>query len=376
MISPPAATDERPNALPSVSDDPRACELLATVVELEMLARFDRGSAEHRAEQAVSTARELGLTELEHRAQLVKADLLRRRGNVAEAGRIAQDVHRWATDNDSRRTLARSHFVLSAVFQELGDVSLALEHSVRSVDLLAEDADPAMRVDHLTRLGDCLALNGDEAARERYAQVQLVAEELGDVDRQLMVLNNRAYSETLWGDFEAALHFSMQLQAAAAAHGVPLHIGRLDTVARALMGWTGWRTPRRRCCPASARRRSRRPWTATPARTSCSPSPRSAAGAATSPARRRAWTSASAAASEHGLTSIRVRARREQSELHAAGGNFRAAFEEHKRYVTSCMELQSAQRDARARAAAGHVRDHARPAGRAAATASCRCATR
>ena len=228
--------DERMPALVHALDDPRAAELLATVGELEMLARFDRGGAEQRAEQAVSAARELGLTELEERAQLVKADLLRRRGNVAEAGRIAQDVHRWATDNDSRRTLARSHFVLSAVFQELGDVSLALEHAVRSVDLLAEDADPAMRIDHLTRLGDCLALNGDVAARERYAEVQRVAEELGDVDRQLMVLNNRAYTETLFGDFEAALTFSTQLQDAATSHGVPLHIGRLDTVARALMG--------------------------------------------------------------------------------------------------------------------------------------------
>ena len=53
---------------------------------------------------------------------------------------------------------------------------------------------------------------------------------------------------------------------------------------------------------------------------------------------------------EHGLTSIRVRAHREQAELHAAGGDFRAAYEEHQLTSTSCMELQSAQRDARARA--------------------------
>jgi two-component system, cell cycle response regulator len=350
VISPPAATDERTPALPSAVGDPRAAALLATVVELEMLARFDRGSAEQRAERAVATARELGLTELEQRAQLVKADLLRRRGNVAEAGRIAQDVHRWATDNDSRRTLARSHFVLSAVFQELGDVSLALEHSVRSVDLLDEDADPAMRVDHLTRLGDCLALNGDEAARERYLQVQLVAEELGDVDRRLMVLNNRAYSETLWGDFEAALHYSLQLQAAAAAHGVPLHIGRLDTVARALMGLDRLAEAEEAMLPGL------RP-------EALAASLDGDAGAdfllTLAEIRRRRGNVAGAQESldesvrrceEHGLTSIRVRARREQSELHAAGGDFRAAFEEHKRYVHDLMELQSAQRDARARA--------------------------
>jgi diguanylate cyclase (GGDEF)-like protein len=330
--------------------DPQAAELLAIVGELEMLARFDRGGAEQRAEQAVLAARDLGLTELEERAQLVKADLLRRRGNVAEAGRIAQDVHRWATDNDSRRTLARSHFVLSAVFQELGDVSLALEHAVKSVDLLAEDADPAMRIDHLARLGDSLALNGDPAARERYAQVQRVAEELGDIDRQLMVLNNRAYTETLFGDFEAALTFSTQLQSVATVHGIPLHIGRLDTVARALMGLGRLDEAEDALLPGL------RP-------EMLAASLDGDAGAdfllTLAEVRRRRGNVAGAQESldesvrrceEHGLTSIRVRARREQAELHAAGEDFRAAYEEHKLNSQELMDLQSAQRDARARA--------------------------
>jgi two-component system cell cycle response regulator len=63
VTSPPAVTDER--ALAPVVDDPRAGDLLATVGELETLARFDRGGAEERAEQAVAAARELGLPELE-----------------------------------------------------------------------------------------------------------------------------------------------------------------------------------------------------------------------------------------------------------------------------------------------------------------------
>jgi two-component system cell cycle response regulator len=350
VISPPPETDERIPALPSAADDRRAADLLATVGELEMLARFDRGSAEQRAEEAVTAARELGLTELEQRAQLIKADLLRRRGNVAEAGRIAHDVHRWATDNDSRRTLARSHFVLSAVFQELGDVSLALEHSVGAVEVLGEDADPGMRIDHLTRLGDCLALNGDDAARERYAQVQGIAEELGDIDRQLMVLNNRAYSETLFGGFEAALDFSTRLQAVATAHGVPLHIGRLDTVARALMGLGRLEEAEAALLPGL------RP-------EALAASLDGDAGAdfllTLAEVRRRRGNVPGAQESldesvrrceEHGLTSIRVRARREQAELHAAGGKFQAAFEEHKLYSEELMDLQSAQRDARARA--------------------------
>ncbi|MBN1092855.1 GGDEF domain-containing protein [Blastococcus sp. TML/M2B] len=52
----------------------------------------------------------------------------------------------------------------------------------------------------------------------------------------------------------------------------------------------------------------------------------------------------------HGLTAIRVRARQEQAELHAAQGDHRAAFTEHKLFHEQLVELQSAQRDARARA--------------------------
>ena len=52
----------------------------------------------------------------------------------------------------------------------------------------------------------------------------------------------------------------------------------------------------------------------------------------------------------HGLTAIRVRARQEQAELHAATGDHRAAFIEYKLFHEQLMQLQSAQRDARARA--------------------------
>jgi two-component system, cell cycle response regulator len=350
VTSPAAVTGGRTTAAPhAAAADPRVAQVTATVGDLEMLARFDHGGAE-RAERAVAAARELGLTELALRAELVRADLIRRRGNVAEAGGIAQEVHRWATDNDARHLLARSHFVLTAVFQELGDLSLALEHAVRAVDLLDEDADPALRIDHLTRLADSLGLNGDETARERYAQVLRLAEELGDVDRRLMVLNNRAYSETLWGDFQAALSFSAQLQGVASEHGVPLHIGRLDTVARALIGLGRLEEAEAALLPglrpealqasldgdagadflltmAEVRRRRGHVIPAQECLDEC--------------VRR---------CEQYGLTSIRVRARREQAELHAAGGNYRSAFEEHKLYCQEMMDLQSAQRDARARA--------------------------
>jgi two-component system, cell cycle response regulator len=54
------------------------------------------------------------------------------------------------------------------------------------------------------RLADCLGLSGDVAARNRYDPVLRLAEELGDVDAQLLVLDNRAYCETVVGAFEEA----------------------------------------------------------------------------------------------------------------------------------------------------------------------------
>ena len=170
-----------------------AAALSTEVAELELLSRFVRGELDERAGAAATAARDLGREDLELRARLVQADLLRRRGNVAEAGRQVQEIHRWAIEQNARHLLARTHFVLTAVFQELGDLSAALEHAVRAVDLLGEEPSPALHLDHLARRADCLGLSGDVAARERYDVALRLAAQLGDVDRQLLVLNNRAY---------------------------------------------------------------------------------------------------------------------------------------------------------------------------------------
>jgi two-component system, cell cycle response regulator len=329
---------------------PSAAMLARAVDELEAVSRFDRDGIAQRAEEIATSASALGLRELELRSQLVEVDLLRRRGNVAEAGRRTQDIQRWATDHDAPRLLARTHFVLAAVFQELGDLSVALEHAVRSVELLDDDTRAETRIDHHARLGDCLGLSGDTAARDRYDHVLRLAEELGDVERQLLVLNNRAYCETVSGAHEEALVWSTELQALSAEHGIPLDVGRLDTIGRALLQLGRLDEAEEAMLPglrpevlgasqdgdagadflltlAEIRRRRGRLGDAQESLAEC--------------VRR---------CEEHGLTSIRVRARREQAELHAARGDYRAAFDEHKLFADEQMDLQSAERDARARA--------------------------
>jgi two-component system, cell cycle response regulator len=329
---------------------PSVAALAHEVEELEAVSRFDRAGIAERAEEVATAALELGQHELELRARLVEVDLLRRRGNVAEAGRRAQDIQRWASDHDAPRLLARTHFVLAAVFQELGDLSVALEHAVRSVELPDDGMRPEIRIDHLARLGDCLGLSGDAGARERYDHVLRLAEEIGDVERQLLVLNNRAYCETLIGAYDEALVWSTTLQARSAEHGIPLDVGRLDTIGRALLELGRLDEAEEAMLPglrpevldasqdgdagadflltlAEVRRRRDRLDCAQDSLSEC--------------VRR---------CEEHGLTAIRVRARREQAELHAARGNYRAAFEEHKLFADEQMDLHSAERDARARA--------------------------
>ena len=339
-----------PAAPPAAAD--HAARLAADLDELEALSRFDHDGTGDRAQRALTAAHELGDTELELRARLVQADVLRRRGDVAQAGRTAQEVQRWATDHDARHLLSRSHFLMAAVLQELGDLSLALEHAVLSVELLTDVGPPTLRIDHLARMADCLGLQGDAGAGagERYTEVLLLAEELGDVDRQLLVLNNHAYVETLAGRYDTALPLSTRLQALADAHGVPLHVGRLDTVGRALMGLGRLEDAEAALRPGSTQE-------------ALDASPDGDAGAdfllTLAEVQRRRGHVAQAQQTldecvrrcdQYGLTSIRVRARREQAELHAAGADFRAAFEEHKTYAQEALDLQSAQRDARARA--------------------------
>jgi len=345
-----AAGTDGGTAAPGPLFDVLALELSAAVGDLENLSRFDRGDIEERAALAVVRAEQLGLPELAQRAGLVQADLLRRRGNVAESGRRAQEIQRWATEHDAQHLLARSNFVLASVFQELGDLSMALEHAVRAVDLLGDGALPETRIDHLARLADCLGLSGDVAARERYDHVLRLAEELGDVDRQLLVLNNRAYCETVVGAFEEALVWTSKLQDLAGRHAIPMDVGRLDTIGRALMELGRLDEAESAMLPGL------RPEALDGTRDGD-------AGAdfllTLTEVRRRRGALAEAQETldecvrrceEHGLTAIRVRARREQAELHAAAGDYREAYEEHRLYTDEVMDLQSAERDARARA--------------------------
>ena len=346
-VSSLAAVDAEP---PGPAADGRARRLVAQVAELEVVSRFRVEGIAERAARVAAEADTSDLTEVCLRARLVGADMLRRQGDHAEAGRIAQDIRRWATDNQRPYLRARSSFVLSAVFQELGDLATALELAVDGVDLLDESAPFELRIDHSVRLADCLGQQGDAEAAQRYREVLALARQLGDTDREVLVLNNWAYCETLLGRYEEALRIAEQLQSRAAALGEPLGVGRLDTLARVLMELDRLTEAEGVLLPGLQ-----------PAVLEASTDGDAGADFLLTLAevRRRLGKLSEAQQAlddcvtrcdRHGLTAIRVRAREEQAELHAAYGDHRAAFVEYKLFHEQLMQLQSAQRDARARA--------------------------
>lgn len=333
------------------TDGPSAAAVGAAVDELEALSRFeqDLSRAGEDAGRTAAQARDLGLVELALRADLVAADLRRRQGHLAEAGATAQTVQRWATEHHAPAVRARSHYVLAAVFQELGDLAQALEHAVHSVDLLDDSTTVPVRIDHRKRLADCLGLQGDLTAQDRYADVLVLAERAGDVTRLMQILNNSAYTASLAGQLATAQAGVERLQEVARAQGVPLDLATRDTIGRVLLDLGDLDGAEAALRPGLD-----------PATLDASPEGDAGADILLTHAevqRARGLHDEARASLEecilrceaHGLTAIRTRARRERAELFAAAGAYREAYEEHVRYTREALALQSEQREARAR---------------------------
>jgi diguanylate cyclase (GGDEF)-like protein len=190
-------------------------EVLTAAVELERLAQL------------------CGDVVARERARLLQADMQERRGQTTHGVTLLWDVHAWATASDCRPVLARSHLLLARTQRNLGDVAACLEHSVRAVEYLGEDAPPGRRVFYLVKLADALGWTGSfGAARERYRQAEQIAAAAGDHQRQMMVLNNLAYTEYEAGEPRNAWAVVERMREFTAAHGGQFPPNKLDTMAR------------------------------------------------------------------------------------------------------------------------------------------------
>lgn len=169
------------------------------------------------------------------RARLVVADMLYKVGRCSEGTGLAVEVNDWAAAHGPQPLLARSHLVLSSIFESIGDVGSGLDHAVRAIELLGDAAPARDRGNYLLNLADALSLGGEAdrgQARARYRQAERVFAELGDDQRRLVVLNNLAMLEYEAGHVAAAVEVAGELWPAC---GNVLDAAAADTVGRVLL---------------------------------------------------------------------------------------------------------------------------------------------
>jgi diguanylate cyclase (GGDEF)-like protein len=335
-------------ATPCASADQIIVSELATELDnLENHQGHDVDAILTRAVLAAQAADLAGEPVLARRAELVQADMRQRRGDAGEAARIILGTHRWAEEHDCRPLLARSHYHLALTYHYLGDQAASFEHAVSSVELLESTAPAGLRIIYLIRLANALAEMGSiEASRLRYRQAEGLAVRIGDLRRQMLVLNNLAYTELEAGDVTQATAVMERMYATADALNRELLVVERDTVANILIG-LGRLAEAERILEAVHDAPS---WFEVH---NFADAELTLAGV-----QRRLGALDRAQVSldrcfrlcaDHELTGLAVRAKAEQAELYAAAGDHRSAFEEHKRFHAASEELRSRQLEARAR---------------------------
>lgn len=327
-----------------------AGELAAELEAIEDRFGVDVDATRAKAAEIERAADALGEVPLRLRARLVGANARRRTGDIAAAARICWDVNAWASEHAHGPLLARSHQLLSAIYDNLGDTAAGLEHAVYALEFLDDSTPPRARAVFLVKLADDLAMSGSvEAARERYRQAEQVAVASGDVEMRTVVLNNFAYADYLAGDVPGAWATIERLHGVAAAAGMRLTPDARDTMARVQIALGRF---------AEAERT---------ARANVRDYPTSGVedvdGLAEflltlAVAQRRVGATDAAQSSvdrcaalcdERDLAGVRVRVMQEQAELHAARGDLERAFELYKAFHLAERALVSQQREAQAR---------------------------
>ena len=342
-------------AVPDAERDRRgqtAADLEACLLELEMRAGSDTfRSFVAPAEHAERAAADLDRQDLRMRARLVLADVAIRSGDTAQAGRICRDVLRWTTANPHAYVLARVHSQLAVFHSHVGNLADALSHAVYCVSHTADDVHPGIRARHLTVLAMTLDENGStDEGRRRFADALDLATLAGDNEMILRILNNMAYTAYENGDDLAARELVERMRTVAARQGVTPRANYLDTIARVEM-MSGRYAEAEAGLVTAVSEAGGHLLTEGNALTECLLTMAEAQRLQGAADRAQASLDrATLVCEERGLYAHRNRVREEQALLYAATGRYQEAFEEHRRFYAESKVLQSAERDARARA--------------------------
>jgi diguanylate cyclase (GGDEF)-like protein len=306
-----------------------------------------------RLERAVRLEREavaVGATDLQMRARLVQADMRLRTGQATSAAHLATEVNRWAREHGPASLLARSHLILSSIFESVGDSASSLDNALRALELLDDGTHPRTRGNFILRLADALSVTGSfEEARRRYREAEEVFISIGDIERQINVLNNLAYAEYEAGDPQRAWDAAQEMRTLAERSGSELSPPHLDTLARAYIGFGRYDDAAAALEVAvaafdiegDAQAVTPAELMLTLAEVQRSQGRLDAAQATLERCR--------AICVERNLGGVEVETMRVQADLHAAAGRFEQAYEIHKVFHTEFLRLNSIRREANAR---------------------------
>ena len=328
----------------------QAARLSADLLTIEDRFLWDaRAELEHAIEYE-RRALALGDELLVARARLCQANMLMRSGDLATAASRVWSIHDWAVENGARQLQSRVHLVWAGIHRHLGDFADCLEHSLRSVELLDENATTHMQIWHRTKLADALGLAGSiEAARLRFAQTEELCVALDQPELLMNMLNNYAYMEYSAGNHRRAQQVAMRLLEIADDRGLDLHPAVLDTIGAIEIANGRFAQAERtmRMCIERHGEGQYEDADALPEYLLTLARAQRGLGATD-----RAQTSLHEShrlCVQRELGDVLVRVHQEQAELHAARGEFAEAFETHKMFFTAYNRQHSLQREAQAR---------------------------
>ncbi|GIF40656.1 GGDEF domain-containing protein [Actinoplanes xinjiangensis] len=323
--------------------------LSAALLDIEDRRSWDAHAELARAIRLEEAAQVLGDPLLIARARLCQANMRMRLGDISAATEQIWQVHEWVVANDARVLMARMHMLWAYIHQHLGDAEQSLEHALLAVELLDDDCTTHMHIWHRTKLADAFCMAGSiDAARVRYAQAEELAV-LSGHPALLCLLNNHAYAEYDSGDQQRAQEVADRLLRLADQWDMPLEPAYLDTVGSIQIG-NGRYAEAERTLTLCLERHAEGRWDdandlsqylVTLAQAQRGLGRFDLAQASLDDARRHCI--------ERDLGESLVRLHQEQAELHAARGDFAAAFTAHKTFFTEYQNLHSLQREARTR---------------------------
>ncbi len=332
---------------PGPSGEQRA-QLAQELAALDDVVGFDPAGALRQARVLQERAEALNDHEATVSALLWQAEASQRDGEPAPAASLINHVRDAFSPLSDEHTV-RSAWLMSRVHTDLGDRPTALENVMDAVAAFTEEVPRRLRTRVLIKVGDLLDELG---AREDSLIWYSRAEELatGDGRMHMLVVNNRAYGALEAGEGEEALHEAQTLMTLSTRYQRPLNADALDTVARIhlLRGDAQAAAKTAQQAVDAAQQLETKVADALPEylltlavaqRELGSPE---VAGETLKRARELCGPDAYAR--------TKARILEEESEVQAALGDYKAAFETHKAFYAADQELLSQQREAQARA--------------------------